>query len=464
MAKERTIFVCTSCGHEESRWMGKCSGCGEWNTMVEERVAPTPKEAAGRRRTGGSGTKPVPIKDAETRVEAHIPTGIYELDRVLGGGFIKGGVVLLGGEPGVGKSTLLLQACQALAEKGETVLYISGEESVEQVAMRAKRLNADADGLLVLAETSVTAMEAAMESVDPLLCVVDSIQTAYLDSLTSAPGSVSQVRESAAQLMRVAKEKGFILVLVGHVTKEGSIAGPRVLEHMVDTVLQFEGERQNIVRVLRAGKNRFGAVDEIGIFEMGPEGMRAMEDASAHMLNSLTRGVAGVAVSCAMEGTRPVLCELQALTVESGYGNPRRMAQGVEFNRMVLMMAVLERRAGIPFTNRDVYMNAVGGIRVGEPASDLAMMAALASAQTGIPILPDTVLVGEVGLSGEVRQINGAERRIQECRRLGFRRVVLPETRGIAAADYPDMELIQVKDIATALVRVMKKEGGGKKE
>ena len=436
--------------------MGKCSGCGEWNTLVEERVAPAAVASTGRRRTGGSGMKPVSIREAEASPQAHLSTGMEELDRVLGGGFVSGGVVLMGGEPGVGKSTLLLQACQEVAARGETVLYISGEESVGQVSMRAKRLSADAQGLLVLSETLVSAMEVAVDNTQPKLVIVDSIQTTYLESLSSAPGSVSQVRESAAQLIRKAKEEGFILVLVGHVTREGSIAGPRVLEHMVDTVLYFEGERQNSMRVLRAVKNRFGAVSEIGIFEMGQEGMHAVEDASAYMLSSLTRDVAGVAVSCVMEGSRPVLSELQALTVDSSYGTPRRMAQGVEYNRMVLMMAVLERRAGISFGGCDVYMNAVGGIRIGEPASDLAMAAVLASAKMGLPLLPDTVLIGEVGLSGEIRHVGQMERRILECARLGFSRVFLPPQRGIRKEDYPGLELIFCQDIAGALTKAMR--------
>jgi len=357
---------------------------------------------------------------------------------------------------------LLLQACDALSLTGKRVLYVSGEESVRQVSLRAKRLGVAGESLYLLSETSATAIQEHIGTIAPQVVVIDSIQTLYLDSITSAPGSVSQVRESAAYLMSLAKESGFYLIFVGHVTKEGSIAGPRVLEHMVDTVLYFEGERQSTLRVLRAVKNRFGSTSEIGIFEMRSNGMEAVEDASAYMLSSMTRGVAGVAVTCSVEGSRPMMCEVQALVTPTSYGNPRRMGQGVEFNRMVLMIAVLDRRAGISGSNQDVYMNAVGGMRMAEPSGDLAVIAALASAALDMPIREDTVFIGEVGLSGEVRHVGQMERRILECARLGFSTIVLPPSRGIKKEDYPNLQLVFVKDVAQALAATLRRSTGTK--
>lgn len=457
MAKAKTVFVCTECGYESGKWMGRCSGCGSWNTMVEQQAA---APAAPDRRGASMGrvpAAPIHIKDVTGEEVPHIPTGIAELDRVLGGGYIEGGVLLLGGEPGVGKSTLLLQACDSLSLSGKRVLYVSGEESVRQVSLRARRLGVAGEELFVLAETLVSAIRDSIEKIGPQVVVIDSIQTIYLDTITSAPGSVAQVRESAAYLMSLAKETGFYLIFVGHVTKEGAIAGPRVLEHMVDTVLYFEGERQSTLRVLRAVKNRFGSTNEIGIFEMQAGGMVAVEDASAYMLSSMTRGVAGVSVTCSVEGSRPMMCEVQALVTDTSYGNPRRMCQGVEFNRMVLMIAVLERRAGISLASRDVYMNAVGGMRMAEPSGDLAVIAALASAALDMPLLEDTVFIGEVGLSGEIRHVSQMERRIQECARLGFSTVVLPPTRGVKKEDFSQIRLLFAKDVSAALAATLRK-------
>ena len=458
MAKVKTVYVCTECGYQAPRWMGQCAGCGAWNTMVEELQQPEkPAVIARSSKSGGIG---VPIREVGVDPLERIPTHIGELDRVLSGGMIEGGVTLLGGEPGIGKSTLLLQACQNIAQSGLRVLYISGEESARQVAMRARRLHAESENLLVLSETDIDTMVAAIERCGAQIVVVDSIQTAYYAAVTSAPGSVAQVRESASRLIRLAKETGVCLVLVGHVTKEGALAGPRVLEHMVDTVLYFEGERQTAMRVLRSVKNRFGSTDEIGIFEMGAEGMRGVEDASAYLLESLSNGVAGVAVSCPMEGSRPVLCEVQALAVDSSYQNPRRVAQGVDFNRMVLLAAVLERRGGISLAGKDLYLNAAGGVRITEPSCDLAILGALASAACGLPIRDNTVLLGEVGLSGEVRHIGQMGRRIAECVRMGFTTIIAPQPRGWKPEDYPDAEIICVRDVKKALLAMLRRTKG----
>ena len=422
MAKATTVFYCTNCGNESGKWMGRCTACGAWNTMEERPIAPAPTARASTK----PRKPPQRIKDISVEEAPHISTGIGELDRVLGGGLIEGMAVLVGGEPGVGKSTLLLQACDHLANAGRNVLYVSGEESGRQIKLRARRLGVKSDNLLLLPETDMEAIVEQIEMLDKPIVILDSIQTMFSRLSSSAPGSVSQIRECASAAVRCAKEGGAIVLMVGHVTKEGSIAGPRVLEHMVDTVLYFEGERHNTFRVLRAVKNRFGSTNEIGVFEMHQDGMREVDNPSGVLISQRTLGVAGSAVTCALEGTRPVLCEVQALAASTTFGQPRRMASGVDYNRMLLMIAVLERSAGLSLRDRDVYVNAAGGLKLNEPASDLGVLAAIASAALGRPIKQGYALLGEVGLTGELRTMSQVQRRIAECAKMGFDHVILP--------------------------------------
>ena len=449
MAKTKTNFVCTQCGYETGKWMGKCPGCGEWNTLEEQQVF------TGRATTNpafsAQHTPPVKLSEVELSETLHHPTGIGELDRVLGGGLIDGGVVLVGGEPGVGKSTLLLQACQNIAAKGRDVLYVSGEESAKQVKMRATRLGASSEHIYILAETNMEAVVHQMHKMNAPVVILDSIQTMFSPQATSAPGSVVQVRECASSAIRCAKENGNCVIMVGHVTKEGAIAGPRVLEHMVDTVLYFEGERQGQFRILRAVKNRFGSTNEIGVFEMDQEGMREVRNPSELFISRREEPVAGSAVSCAMEGTRPMLCEVQALVATTAFGQPRRTATGVDYNRMLMLTAVLERRAALPLSNQDIYINAAGGLKLNEPALDLCIAAAIASALRGAPIRKGMALIGEVGLTGEIRPVAQMQRRVLECAKLGFTTVLAPKGNQKGHAKMEGVDLIWVDDIAMAL-------------
>ncbi len=422
MAKAKSNYVCAQCAYESTKWLGRCPGCGEWNTL-EELTAPIPQKA----KAPAKSLKIVRMNEIDLAQTPHMPIGISELDRVLGGGLIEGAVVLVGGEPGVGKSTLLLQAAELVAKSGRPALYVSGEESARQVRMRARRLQCTSDNLYMLAETDMDAICSAIGALPAPFVVIDSIQTMQQQGVNSMTGSVSQVRECAAAALRLAKESGATIVLVGHVTKEGNIAGPRILEHMVDTVLYFEGERQMSFRILRAVKNRFGSTNEIGVFEMTSQGMREVTNPSEMLLSRHTRGVPGAAVTCSLEGTRPVLCEVQALCSMSPYGQPRRMATGVDYNRMLLMIAVLERSGGIALYNRDVYTNAVGGLKLNEPSCDAALLAALASAATGRPLHEDLVIIGEIGLTGELRPVSQLDRRIAECVKMGYSKLVVPK-------------------------------------
>ncbi len=406
--------------------------------------------AAAKSASSARVSKVVRMNEIDLSQTPHAPVGISELDRVLGGGLIEGAVVLVGGEPGVGKSTLLLQAAELVARSGRPSLYVSGEESARQVRMRAKRLCATSDNLYMLSETDIDAVCAAIEGFSAPFVIIDSIQTMQKDGVNSAMGSVSQVRECAATALRIAKESGAIIVLVGHVTKEGNIAGPRVLEHMVDTVLYFEGERQMSFRILRAVKNRFGSTNEIGVFEMTGQGMREVNNPSEMLLSRHTRGVPGAAVTCTLEGTRPVLCEVQALCSMSPYGQPRRMATGVDYNRMLLMIAVLERSGGIALYNRDVYTNAVGGLKLNEPSCDAALLAALASAASGRPLQEDLVIIGEVGLTGEIRPVSQLDRRVSECAKMGFTKLVVPKD-SVKNAKKAGVAFLPVDNVADVL-------------
>ncbi len=446
MAKARTVFVCQHCGAQASRWLGRCADCGEWNTLVEERVTPEP-------RTGRGGeterARPEPITELSAASEQRSSSGIGELDRVLGGGVVPGSVILIGGDPGIGKSTLVLQALAQLARQGRA-LYVTGEESPQQVKMRADRLGIGAADLLVLAETQVDAILAQARAVAPVVLAVDSIQTMYTDQLGSAPGSIGQVRESAAQLVQFAKRHELACVLVGHVTKEGAFAGPRVLEHMVDTVLYFEGDRGHAFRILRAVKNRFGSTNEIGVFEMKERGLQPVANPSALFLAERPVDVPGSVVIASLEGTRPILVELQALVSPSSLGTPRRTTLGLDHNRVALLVAIIEKKMGLQLTGQDIFLNVAGGVRLEEPAADLGAIVAVASSFLDKPIDPHTLIIGEVGLAGEVRAVSQAELRVREGAKLGFKRCVLPESSRRQLPALPGVELAGVQSLEQA--------------
>lgn len=451
MAKRKMKFVCQECGYESAKWMGKCPGCNTWNTMVEE----VEVSSSRNRHTIGGGTrtvsKPEKITAIEIKKEPRITTKMQELDRVLGGGIVPGSLVLIGGDPGIGKSTLLLQVSAQLAEKQHPVLYISGEESSRQTKMRADRLRIQSDLLYVLAETNLHDIENQIQKIKPSFVVIDSIQTIYREEVTSAPGSVSQVRECTAELMKIAKTQGIAIFIVGHVTKEGAIAGPRLLEHMVDTVLYFEGERHHTYRIVRSVKNRFGSTNEMGIFEMKEEGLREVMNPSEMFLEERSQGSAGSTVVASMEGTRPVLVEIQALIAPSSFGNPRRMATGVDHNRVSLLMAVLEKRVGMMLQNQDAYVKVAGGMKLDEPAIDLAIAVSIASSFRDHPTRPDDIFIGEVGLTGEVRRVSRIEQRVQEAAKLGFKRVICSEKNLSGWSAPSSIEVIGVNTVQEAL-------------
>ncbi len=475
-AEPRAVFVCQECGYESTKWLGRCPGCSAWNSLVEERMGPT---AAGRRRVGGPLTPAertpaagaVPIADVALDDAVRRRTGLAEVDRVLGGGVVPGSLVLIGGDPGVGKSTLALAVAHHMAvpPRGDgavphesargagPVLYVSGEESVRQTKMRAARLGIDAPNLLVLAETDLDQIVAQIDHLRPSLVVVDSIQTVYRADVTAAPGSVAQIRECTGDLLRIAKTEGGPAVLViGHVTKEGAIAGPRVLEHMVDTVLYFEGERHHAYRVLRATKNRFGSTNEIGVFAMSGRGLTEVADPSALFLAERPEGASGSAVVCAVEGTRPLLLEVQGLVTRTPFGMPRRTAAGIDYNRLLLLLAVLEKRAGLHLSAHDVYVSVAGGVRVDEPAADLGVAVAVASSHRDRPVDAGAVAVGEVGLGGEVRAVSQIDRRIAEAAKLGFRRVVVPRANLAGIDEVPaGVEITGVEHVTEALERLV---------
>ncbi len=422
--KEKTIFVCNSCGASSVKWYGRCPSCHEWNTLVEERVVA--QKASDGKPFGKNAAAAKPIGQIEALAVERYLLGMTELDAVLGGGLVPGSSVLLGGEPGIGKSTILLQTAKLMAQNHGPVLYVTGEESAQQVNLRAQRLEAVHNDLLLLAETNLqSAIEEAKRHEIKLL-ILDSVQALFLPDLTSAPGSVSQVRAVAAYCLEYAREHQVSVILVGHVTKEGMLAGPRVLEHMVDTVLYFEGERYSSLRLLRAVKNRFGSTNEIGVFEMSEKGLLPFADPSLFFLSQRPQGVPGSAVTCLMQGTRPMLLEVQALVCASGFGNPRRLANGFDYNRLLLLIAVLEKRLGLPLGNKDIYLNIAGGLKVEDRAADLAIAAAIASSLKEIALANDICLMGEIGLLGELRSISQVNRRVKEARTFGFVNILLP--------------------------------------
>lgn len=451
MAKDKTLFACTSCGYETSRWIGKCPGCGAWNTLEETVSAASAAPAKAPKQRPGTGAVAMLLKDIPEDVTLRISTGVSELDRVLGGGIVEGGLILIGGDPGIGKSTLLLQVCANLCQGGKRVLYISGEESARQIKLRARRLCVDVPNLYVLAENALDGVEEKLRELQPDVAVVDSIQTMYRPEMASAPGSVSQIRESTSLLMRLAKESGTAIFLVGHVTKEGAIAGPRMLEHMVDVVLYFEGDRQQEYRLLRAVKNRFGSVNELGVFQMTEKGMQVVPNPSEQLLSHRAKGASGSVVFCGLEGSRPLLCDVQALTAQSYFGSPRRTVGGADTGRVALLLAVLEKRAGQKTYNQDVYINVAGGLELSEPAADLALCVAVASSLKEQSVGADVAVMGEVGLAGEVRAIPQCERRIAECQRLGFTTLMIPKENLKRLTPPEGVKLIGVDTVMQAL-------------
>ena len=448
MARVKSKFVCSSCGYVTPKWMGRCPNCQNWNTFTEELEEPAGR---GRSQIGTPVVKPVRITDIDTIKEERIRTQSQEFNRVLGGGIVKGSLVLIGGDPGIGKSTLLLQVSAQLAAAGKKVLYVTGEESIKQTKMRAERLGISAEQLYILSETNFPYVEEALRQLQPAFAVIDSIQTMYHPDLSSSPGSVSQVRECTGEIMRIAKSSGIPIFIVGHVTKEGAIAGPRVLEHMVDTVLYFEGERHQTFRILRAVKNRFGSTNEIGVFEMKENGLQEVLNPSELFLDERSAGSSGSTVVAAMEGTRPILVEIQALITPATFGNPRRMATGLDHNRVSLLMAVLEKRAGMLLQNQDAYLKVAGGVKLDEPAIDLAIAISIASSFRDEPTGTTDCFIGEVGLAGEIRRVNRIDQRVTEAAKLGFQRIFIPKG-NLTGWDIPDeIELIGVSSINEAL-------------
>lgn len=449
MAKAKTtVFFCQSCGYESSKWMGQCPGCKEWNTFVEETVD---KKSVGKTRAAVSEIKPVPLSAIEASTDERISTQMSELDRVMGGGIVSGSLVLVGGDPGIGKSTLLLQVCRNLAAQKIDVLYISGEESLQQIKIRAQRVGSFEDSLHLLCETNLDTIRSVIDREKPQIVVIDSIQTMYSEDVGSAPGSVSQVREATSVLMQIAKGMNITIFIVGHVTKEGVVAGPRVLEHMVDTVLYFEGDRYAAYRILRGVKNRFGSTNEIGVFEMCQEGLREVKNPSEYMLSGKPEGASGSVVACSMEGTRPILLEVQALVCHTNFGMPRRTAAGTDYNRVNLLMAVLEKRLGLKLSDCDAYVNIAGGIRMNEPAIDLGIVLAIVSSYKERPIDEKTICFGEVGLSGEVRAVSMAEQRVLEAKKLGFTTCILPQVSRESMRPVEGIRLVGVRTVKDAM-------------
>ena len=455
MAKQKTVFVCTECGNETANWAGRCPKCGSWNTLKEITVD---NKGTGSSKSGSRGREaraPKKITELDISSEIRFSTGISEFDRVLGGGAVAGSLVLVGGSPGIGKSTILLQMCGCVA-KDSTVLYVSGEESERQLKMRANRLGVNSESIYVLSETDISAVISNMDSISPDIVIIDSIQTISDYDNDSAPGSVSQVRECTMRIMRVAKEQGLTVFIVGHINKEGNIAGPKILEHMVDCVLYFEGEQNTAFRLLRAAKNRFGSTNEIGVFEMNDNGLSSVENPSEMLLAGRPENTPGTCVTCIMEGTRPILAEIQALITSGGY-NASRRCNGVDYNRAAMLLAVIEKRGGLGVSGCDSFINVIGGLTLDEPAADLATILAIASSYLDRPLGSDLAALGEVGLSGEIRSVSSLNQRLSEIARLGFRRCVIPSHIRGEIKQFPNLEMIPVKNVYDAIRTVLKK-------
>ncbi|MBQ7384937.1 MAG: DNA repair protein RadA [Ruminococcus sp.] len=449
MAKVKSVYICSDCGYESPKWYGKCPGCGEWNTMTEEIVNKQTTAVSKAARTHSSYNNALKITEISTQDEHRYKTGVRELDRVLGGGIVKGSLILLGGDPGIGKSTLMLQICKKLCE-GLTVLYVSGEESSRQLKLRASRLSVESENLLVFTETDAEIVAEVIRNQKPDLVMIDSIQTMCLSELSSSAGSITQVRECTNLFMRVSKSLDIPMFIVGHVNKEGSIAGPKVLEHIVDAVLYFEGDKQMSYRILRAVKNRYGSTNEIGVFQMTDKGLEEVENPSLMLLSGRPKNVSGTCVACTMEGSRPILAEVQGLASSTSFGNPRRMSTGFDFNRLMLIIAVLEKRAGYYFNGSDTYINVVGGLHLDEPATDLAVAMALVSSLKDIPISENALAFGEIGLAGEIRSVSHAQERVNEAVRLGFNKIIVPYHNLKRISNNSDAEIIGVKNLREA--------------
>lgn len=459
MAKIKTKYVCQSCGYENPKWLGKCPECMKWNTFVEEIEDKSSK--SNHRETfviDKSSQKPVNINSITIKHEERFSSGINELNRVLGGGIVRGSLVLVGGDPGIGKSTLLLQVSESVAQSGKKVLYISGEESESQIKMRAERLNAKSENLYIMAENNLNIIEHNLEGFDPDLIILDSIQTVFTPDIASAPGTVSQIKEGTSRFMRISKKMGISTFVVGHVTKEGALAGPKIMEHMVDTVLYFEGERYNTYRLIRAVKNRFGSTNELGVFEMSEKGLQELENPSKALISEKPENASGSVIVSTVEGTRPMLLELQALVSPTSFGIPRRTATGIDFNRVNLLLAVLEKRAGMQIQNQDVYLNIVGGIKINEPSMDLGVILSVASGFRNIPISGEVAVTGEVGLTGEIRGVSYIEKRISECRKLGFKKIIIPKSNYEAVKDVNGIEIWPVENVRQAINMVLRGE------
>lgn len=459
--KSRTVYICKQCGYESVKWNGRCPGCGEWNTLEETEIHPAPRHAGAGRATASAATI-VSITDIATDTDVRYHTGAKELDRVLGGGLVKGSLVLLGGDPGIGKSTLLLQICEFMGDE-HTILYVSGEESVRQLKLRAERLQVNSPNLYIVAQTDAEEIASLIAANKPEIVIIDSIQTMSIGAIASTPGSITQVRECTNLFMRLAKAEEIPIFLVGHVNKDGAIAGPKVMEHIVDTVLYFEGERHLSYRILRAVKNRYGSTNEIGVFEMQDNGLREVDNPSMMLLSGRPMHVSGTCVVCTMEGSRPILAEVQALVTKTGFGNPRRMATGFDYNRMSIILAVLEKRTGFFFGNLDVYINVVGGLRLDEPAADLAVALALYSGLCDKPLHERLMAFGEIGLAGEVRSVSHVLARLREGQRLGFTQCILPKQAMKALGDVSGIgiDLIGVSSIKQAFAAMEKSGGNG---
>lgn len=447
--KSKSVYICSECGFESAKWYGKCPGCGQWNCMNEE-IRETVSKKAVSSSAAHTISHPVQINEISTSEEERYHTGLSELDRVLGGGIVKGSLVLISGDPGIGKSTILLQICEYLGNSLH-ILYVSGEESGRQIKLRASRLGVRSENLYIMTETDIQCVVEQIRADKPDLVMIDSIQTMNFTDLSSSPGSVTQVRECTNAVMRVSKSLDIPAIIVGHVNKDGAIAGPKVLEHIVDAVLYFEGDRQMTYRILRAVKNRYGSTNEIGVFDMGENGLHQVDNPSMAMLSGRPKNVSGTCVTCVMEGSRPILAEIQGLATTTGFGNPRRMSTGFDYNRMSLLLAVLEKRAGFYFSNLDAYVNVVGGLRLDEPAADLAVAMSLVSSLKDVPIRDDAIVFGEIGLAGEMRSVSHAEARISEASRLGFKKCILPyHSLKLANANYGDIQLIGVRNVREA--------------